>query len=72
MSSFQAVADFAVDGIPAGTQPRLPLQADNPVRLGNATRQTSAGTVVTGKLTISVRDKQGNLARIERTLSCGY
>jgi hypothetical protein len=67
MASFEVIADFAVNGAPAGqnlaakfkpTDPgvyELPLMA--PLKIER------------GKLTVSVKDKQGNVTRIERTFS---
>jgi hypothetical protein len=68
MNSFQVVADFAIDGVPAGQD------------LAKKFKQKSAGVweltlerPITrqdrGILTVSVRDRQGNISRIERTFS---
>jgi hypothetical protein len=70
MDSFTVVADFAVDGAPAGTnlatkfkektQGVWELKLDKPVT-----------DLAKGKLTVSVKDRQGNVSRIDRTLSIG-
>jgi hypothetical protein len=67
--SLQVVADFPVDGVPAGQNlaprfrpayPRvLELKLAAPLRLPR------------GRLTVRVRDKQGNETRIDRTFSAG-
>jgi hypothetical protein len=70
MDSFQVVADFPLDGVAAGQN------------LGPRFRPTSQGVwelalpkpvsqLPKGKLTVSVKDRQGNLSRIERTFSVG-
>jgi hypothetical protein len=68
LDSFQVVADFPVEGSAAGENLAKKFQ---PVaqgvwelRLGKAITKMSEG-----KLTISVKDRQGNVARIERTFS---
>jgi hypothetical protein len=70
MESFQVTADFAVAGVPAGTnlaskfkalpEGRWELAFPEPIR------QLSKG-----ELTVSVKDRQGNISRIERTFSVG-
>ncbi|HSQ55897.1 MAG TPA: hypothetical protein VLM40_09125, partial [Gemmata sp.] len=67
MKSFSVVADLAVNGIAAGTNlaPKFAslgggvfeLKLDRPL------------AVKAGKLVVSVKDKQGNVTRIERTFS---
>jgi hypothetical protein len=68
-ASFEVIADFGVNDVPAGQnlapkfQPgepgvwQLPFAA--PLRIPR------------GRLTVSVRDRQGNITRIERTFSAG-
>ena len=66
--SFHVVADFPLDGVPAGQdlaakfRPKSEgvweLQLATPVR-----------ALEKGKLTVSVKDRQGNVSRIERTFS---
>ncbi len=68
MDSFTVVADFAVDGVEAGTnlaskfQPKTQgvweLKLAKPIT-----------DLAKGKLTVSVKDRQGNLSKIERTFS---
>jgi hypothetical protein len=68
MSSFRVVADFAVDGVALGEN------------LADRFRSTSQGIwelkltkpigkLPSGKLTVSVKDRQGNLSLIERSFS---
>ena len=69
-ASFAVVADFAVNGVPAGqnlaaqfkgtTQGVWELKLSKPLAALQA-----------GKLTVSVKDRQGNATRIERTFSAG-
>jgi hypothetical protein len=68
MDSFQVVADFALDDVAAGKnlaskfKPKADgvweLQLSAPVR-----------NLAKGKVTVSVKDRQGNISRIERTFS---
>lgn len=68
MASFAVVADFPVDGIPAGENlakkfkplpdSRWVLTLVKPIR-----------DLPRGKLTVSIKDKQGNVTRIERFFS---
>ncbi len=65
--SFAAVADFAVNGVSAG-QNLAPKFAD----LGSGVfelKLTAPLSVTRGKLSVSVKDKQGNVARIVRVFS---
>jgi hypothetical protein len=66
--SFAVTADFALDGVPAGENlaPRFNAVADGvwAWKLSRPVAGLSGGT-----LTVSVRDRQGNLSRIERTFS---
>jgi hypothetical protein len=66
LKSFAVTADFALDGVPAGTNlaPRFRPVAQGVWELRLA-RPLSA--LERGRLTVSVRDHQGNLSRIERT-----
>lgn len=67
-ASFRVTADFAVDGVEPGTD------------LASRFKQTSPGVwewrltqplerLERGRLTVSVRDRQGNVNRVERTFS---
>jgi RNA polymerase sigma factor (sigma-70 family) len=70
MASFAVTADFAVNGMAAGENlagkfqalpdSRWELRLDKPI-----------AAMVKGKLTVTVKDKQGNTSRIERTFSVG-
>ena len=66
MKSFQMTADFALDGIPAGENLASKFKAVTDgvweLRLGKA-------APAQGKLIAIVKDRQGNTARIERTLT---
>jgi hypothetical protein len=68
MDSFEVVADFSIDGVPAGenlvkkfkTLPdsRWELTLERPIK-----------ELPRGKLTVAVKDKQGNVSRIERSFT---
>jgi hypothetical protein len=70
MDSFQVVADFSIDGLEPGQNlysklkfkelpdNRWELQLTRPIK-----------ELPNGKLTVSVKDKQGNVSRIERTFA---
>ncbi|MBY0524295.1 MAG: sigma-70 family RNA polymerase sigma factor [Gemmataceae bacterium] len=68
MSSFQVVADFPIDGIPAGTNlgSRFKPKSDG---VWEFKLTTAIEVLPKGKLTVLVKDRQGNLSRIERTFS---
>jgi Hydrazine synthase alpha subunit middle domain len=68
-ASFEVIADFAVNGVPAGQNlaPKFKSIAPGVFELPLA----AALTVESGKLAVSVKDKQGNVTRIERTFSAG-
>ncbi len=70
MDTFRVVADFTIDGVAAGQN------------LAAKFRPTSAGVwelklsqpllhLPRGKMEVSVKDRQGNITRIERTFSVG-
>jgi hypothetical protein len=65
-ASFTVVADFAVNGIAAGQNLAPKFTA-----LGGGVFELKLGAPLParGKLTVSVKDRQGNVARIERVLS---
>ena len=68
-ASFSAVASFAANGIAAGTDLAPKFTA-----LGGGVYELKLATPLTGanlNLTVSVKDKQGNVTRIERTFSAG-
>jgi hypothetical protein len=70
MDSFRVVADFEINGIPAGenlaskfqkkTQGVWDLSLSRPIK-----------RLARGKIVVSIQDRQGNLSRIERTFSVG-
>jgi hypothetical protein len=69
LASFEVLADFAVNGVPAGQNlaPRF-----KSIGFGIYELVLSAPLrVERGKLSVSVRDKQGNVTRIDRTFSAG-
>jgi hypothetical protein len=66
-SSFRVVADFPVDGVAAGQDLAEKFRVIAPgVR---EMKLTTPVTVNGGKLTVTVKDRQGNETRIERTFS---
>lgn len=67
LASFQVVADFAVNGVPAGQNLAPKFKAAGPGI--HELKLTEPLTVKRGKLTVSVKDRQGNVTRIERTFS---
>jgi hypothetical protein len=70
LSSFRVVADFAVDEAAAGADLakkfRPVTQGVWELRLGRPLTELRQG-----RLTVAVKDRQGNLSRIERTFSVG-
>ena len=66
--SFEVVADFPVEGVAAGKNLAAKFK---PAAKGVWELKLSKpiGDLAKGKLTVSVRDRQGNVARIERTFS---
>ncbi len=70
LDSFEVMADFPLAGVAAGTNLASKFQARGdgvwelrlPAPLANLPR---------GKLTVAVKDRQGNVSRIERTFSVG-
>jgi hypothetical protein len=68
MESFQVVADFAVNGVAAGENlaSKFKPKSDGVWELALAEPLTN---LAKGKLTVSVKDRQGNTSRIERTFS---
>jgi hypothetical protein len=68
MKSFRVVADFPLDGAAAGNNlaSRFRMKTNGVWELRLA---TPVAGLAHGTLTVEVRDRQGNLARVERTLS---
>jgi hypothetical protein len=68
MTSFQVTADFAIDGVPAGQDLASKFKALSEGRW-ELKLTTPIAELPKGKLTVSVKDRQGNVSRIERTFS---
>jgi hypothetical protein len=70
LDSFRVTADFPIDGMVAGENlaPRFKALSENRWEL---TLQTPITALPEGTLTVAVKDRQGNWARIERTFSVG-
>jgi hypothetical protein len=68
--SLEVIADFAVDGVTAGENLAAGLKptTDGVWELKLA---RPIAKLPRGKLTVSVKDRQGNVTRIERTFSVG-
>ncbi|HEV3436772.1 MAG TPA: hypothetical protein VG122_05395 [Gemmata sp.] len=68
-ASFEVIADLVVNGIPAGQNlaPKFTSVGAGVWELSLATSLRTAR----GKLTVSIKDRQGNVTRIERTFSAG-
>jgi hypothetical protein len=68
-ASFEVIADFSVNGLPAGQN-----LASRFSPLGGGVCElvlTSPLQIAKGKLTVSIKDRQGNMTRIERSFSAG-
>jgi hypothetical protein len=70
MDSFQVVADFALDGVPAGQDLAPKFKGKTP-GVWELALTKPLTELPKGKLTVSVKDRQGNLTRIERTFVVG-
>jgi hypothetical protein len=69
LESLSVVADFVVEGVPAGQNVAAKFK---PAASGVWEWKLSQPLAVNrGKLTVSVKDKQGNVTRIERTFAAG-
>jgi hypothetical protein len=70
MDTFRVIADFPIDGLAAGGDlaKKFRPKSDGVWELAPA---TPVARLAKGKLTVSVRDRQGNTTRIERTFSVG-
>ena len=70
MDSLSVTADFPIDDVPAGDDLADRLNEVSPgvyeYRLGDAVRRLGAGV-----LSVSVRDRQGHTARIDRRFRVG-
>jgi hypothetical protein len=67
-SSFQVTADFELDGVPAGENLAGGFQS-LPGNRWELKLARPVGELPQGTLTVSVRDRQGNISRIERKFS---
>jgi hypothetical protein len=70
MDSFKVVADFPIDGVPAGENLAEKLQPIGEQRWELKLARPIAA-LPRGRITVSVKDRQGNTTRIERTISIG-
>jgi RNA polymerase sigma factor (sigma-70 family) len=70
MTSFAVTADFAVNGVAAGENLAAKFQALPDSRWELRLAQPIAA-LAKGRITVSVKDKQGNITRVERTFSVG-
>jgi hypothetical protein len=68
LESFQVQADFAVDGIPAGTNLAAKFQPKTP-GVWEWQLTTPVTALAQGTLTVSIKDRQGNLTKLERSFS---
>jgi hypothetical protein len=70
MASFQVVADFPVNGAAAGDNLAAKFK---PASTGvwELTLDKPLAALQSGKLTVSIKDRQGNTTRLERTFSVG-
>ena len=68
MESFEVVADFPIDGVPAGEDLAKKFKA-LPDSRWELTLAKPIKELRRGKLTVAVKDRQGNVSRIERTFS---
>ncbi len=68
MESFQVIADFPAAGVPAGQNlaAKFKRTSDGVWELN---LPTPIDNLPLGRLTVSVRDRQGNVTRVERTFS---
>jgi hypothetical protein len=70
MDSFRVVADFEIDGVAAGQNLAAKFQASSQGVWGLKLSKPVA-RMAKGKIEVSVKDRQGNITRIERTFSVG-
>jgi hypothetical protein len=70
MGTFEVKTDFAIDGVTAGQNLAPRFVAKSPgvweLRLATPIRQLKRGTLV-----VSVKDRQGNVTRVERVIGVG-
>ncbi len=70
VESFQVRADFAVDGVAAGENLAAKFKAKSP-GVWEWTLARPLTELPRGKLAVSVKDRAGNVTRIERSFSVG-
>jgi hypothetical protein len=68
LDTFEVVADFALDGIAAGQNLAPKFKAKSP-GVWEWTLARPLADLAKGKLTVSVKDHQGNVTRVERTIA---
>ena len=68
MDSFRVVADFALDGVPVG-QNLAPMFKGKTPGVWELTLAKPLTELPRGKLKVSVKDRQGNITRIERSFT---
>jgi hypothetical protein len=68
LDSFRVIADFAIDGVPEGTNVADKFEKKAP-GVWEWKLKTPIAALGSGKLTVSVADRQGNQSRIERNFS---
>jgi hypothetical protein len=68
MDSFEVTADFALDGVAAGQNLASRFQGKAP-GIWELSLSKPLTELSRGKLTVSVKDRQGNLTRMERTFA---
>jgi hypothetical protein len=67
MDSFRVVADFPLDGTPAGENIASKFKGKTP-GVWELPLSRPLTKLAKGKLTVSIKDRQGNITRIDRTL----
>jgi hypothetical protein len=70
MDTFEVTADFALAGVPAG-QNLASRFRQNPQGVWELTLRQPLTKLERGRLIVSVKDRQGNQSRIDRTFSVG-
>jgi hypothetical protein len=70
LASLSVTADFAIDGVKAGENLAPRLRAKLP-GIWEWVLARPIADLPKGKLTVSVKDRQGNLSEIERTFAVG-
>jgi hypothetical protein len=70
MDSFQVIADFPIDGVAAGANLAKRFEPKSQ-GVWVLALKTPLAKLRKGKVTVSIKDRQGNTSRIERTFSVG-